>query len=191
MVGRLVEDQSVDASGGQHPEHARVRSPGESDAPARWTSSAPRPNFASASAGLAARESALAAERRAGVRPANGPGLCGNSPKTPGPTQRRPASSGSSPSSDPSRVVLPAPLPPTHRDPVAVRDLEVDGAKAEAPRPTTRTLEPRDDVAARAACEVQLEPPGRPRLLHLLQASELLLESLAASFVFFFLRPWP
>src|SRR5262249_17782300 len=70
---------------------------------------------------------------------------------------------------------LPGAVAPEQRQPVAVAELEVDRPDPEAVSLDDRVLEPRDHVAApRAGCERELQLPGRPRLLDLLQLAELL-----------------
>ena len=126
-----------------------LRSPGDRDSPARWTSSAPSPSFASAPRASPSPRPVSADERaqqRARTRRRSGPlelaedGARAN-PAVAGEQRQLPEQRPR------SRVVLPAPLSAEHRDAVAVRDLEVEGAEAEVAAADHGPLEPGDDRA--------------------------------------------
>ena len=97
---------------------------------------------------------------------------CSSSPKRmPGPTKRRPLARGRAPTSAAISVDFPEPFGPRSR---GGRRVEARGRSARAgSRPARRPpLQPGDDLAASLRSERELEAPGRPRLLHLLEPLE-------------------
>ena len=172
MVGRLVEHEPVRARGHQQREaRARALARGER----RRSRGAPRRRRARtwpAASAPPARSCRCARRSRRAARPspANVRRAWSSSPtRTPGPTQRLPAASGTRPSSASTRVVLPLPFGPTsaRRSPHA--SSRSTGPSAKPPRRTTALVEARGDLArsARRRRSAAAAPSGatacRPR----------------------------
>ena len=90
----------------------------------------------------------------------------------PGPTKRRPLARGRAPTSAAISVDFPDAVRADDREAVAVSKLEVDRPEPEAVPLDDRLLEAGDDLAGSPRPERELEAPGRPRLLHLLEPLE-------------------
>ena len=173
MVGRLVEHEAVHAARGEQRERgagALARGEGRGRRASTW--SAPRPNLASsvrASAGAKRRLLGEVGEQRSPAKRLAALLELARR-RSRGPTLRLPEASGSSPSSARSSVVLPDAVRADDGD--AVAD---SGARGRSGRGGSRRARPRRRRArrstppARASGERELEPPGLPRLVDLLE----------------------
>ena len=172
---------------------ARVRSPGERERPARRTSSAPRPNFASSVRASSGGRPARPTNSSRSAPDANSPRSWSSRPSTtPGPTQRVPCSSGVTPSIASSSVVLPLPFGPVTARRSPHPRSRSSGPRVKSPRVTTafcsrttisplrsRTPSPRRSSHGSYGFSTCPSRSMRPPI------------ALFTSFVFFFLRPCP
>jgi hypothetical protein len=156
---------------------ARVRSPGESEDAGRVTLGAAERELREQRSGFAGRELHAVDEeldqRSLGVEP--GAVLLELAEADAGPDEAPAARKrqGADERSNQSRFS--GAVRADDREAVAVSKLEVDRPEPEAVPLDDRLLEARDDIAASPRSERELEAPGRPRLLHLLEPLEPLL----------------
>ena len=96
--------------------------------------------------------------------------------RTPGPTQRSPADSGSRPSRPSTSVVFPLPFGPTSATRSPHASSRSSGPRTKLPRRSSARSQPGGDVAgALAAAEAQLQLPALPRLVDDVEPLERLL----------------
>ena len=161
VVGRLVEHEPVRRPTAiSSARLARVRSPGESARRSGATASLAEPELGQQRARLLQRSAPLRAdegvEQRAVGRRTRRGAWSSSPTRTPGPTQRVPAASGTRPSSASTSVVLPLPFGPTSAIALAPGDLEVERAEREAAAPHDRAAR-----AARRSSPERSPPPKR------------------------------
>ena len=180
VVGRLVEDEAVDALGHQQGEDGpgplarRERARRSSDVARRrgrtWPAGCGPPPGVMPVADSTASSSVRAPSSRRRA--------CSTSPTTtPGPSRCRPAASSTRPRSASSSVVLPLPLRAHDADPLGPADRPGrSGPRAKSPRSTTAPSSDGHQLpAALALADVEAQVPRLPRLVDHLQPGQGLL----------------
>ena len=182
VVGRLVEDEAFTPRAARSASVARLRSPGESER-------AGAPDVICAERELGEKRSGRAdfetrrveeeieqraAPRRRRLRLAEARRARRRDRPSAGPPP-----AGARREAPCKSVVLPAPFRPRTTSRSPFRRSRSIGPSRKPSRSIDRSVEPRDDVAGPPGRrERELEPPGGPRLLDLLDLGELLLEPL-------------